>query len=296
MNRIDLMTTREASNVAAAYVGARLHDETTAFVTKELMRGDDRDREDRPKTLTSFERGVEKLRALLKQRPRKRLYQCESSYFEDKYMSELFEKIKAVFEPQIISFNQYRNWRISCWMEIARSQRQAGLNRTPISKELLRVMRPCLEKCDAYFRRTYRQVHGIFSIKKLRRLQSFVTRYRPRPKESALLRHVDGMLVDGSIVVGLPTDVPFSGGGLTIWDGHPDNPDATYHEPVKSGDIVFLDHLVWHQANPIGSGERWALVIFYSVKDGSYGENKDKSGRKTLSTEDALADAKHAIN
>ena len=250
--------------------GFNLHSETVAITSRII---DDLEREAEEKESeeidekSSFEKGVEKLRALLKQKPGKKLHVVEKEYFEQKTMKPLFESIKTVFQPQIISFNQYRNWRISCWMEIEKNQRQAGLNFTKTSAELLKIMTPCLEQCDTFFKKCYRRIHGLFSIKKLRRLQSFVTRYRPRPKESALLRHVDGMLVDGSIVVGLPTDEPFTGGGLTIWDGHPDNPDATYSYPMGPGDICYLDHLVWHQANPIASGERWALVIFYSVKD-----------------------------
>ena len=250
--------------------GFNLHGETVAITSRII---DDLEREAEEKESeeidekSSFEKGVEKLRALLNQKPGKKLHVVEKEYFEQKTMKPLFESIKTVFQPQIISFNQYRNWRISCWMEIEKNQRQAGLNYTKTSAELLKIMTPCLEQCDTFFKKCYRRIHGLFSIKKLRRLQSFVTRYRPRPKESALLRHVDGMLVDGSIVVGLPTDEPFTGGGLTIWDGHPDNPDATYSYPMGPGDICYLDHLVWHQANPIASGERWALVIFYSVKD-----------------------------
>jgi hypothetical protein len=260
-----------------------LHSETIVIssrIIKQIENEEEEIRRTTPKDddRSSFQKGVDKLKALLKQKPGKKLHVIEKEFFKMKMMVPLFQSIKKVFEPQIISFNQYRNWRISCWMEIEKNQRQAGLNYTKTSAELLKIMTPCLEQCDLFFKKCYRRIHGLFSIKKLRRLQSFVTRYRPRPKESALLRHVDGMLVDGSIVVGLPTDETFTGGGLTIWDGHPDNPDATYKYPMGPGDICFLDHLVWHQANPIASGERWALVIFYSVKrdnnDACSGEKK----------------------
>ena len=100
----------------------------------------------------------------------------------------------------------------------------------------------------------------------VRRLQSFVTRYRPLPGENTLAKHVDGITIDGTVVVGMPTDTPFDGGGLTIWEGHPDEPLATHNFPMRPGDVCFLDKLVWHQANPITTGERWAIVIFYRAK------------------------------
>eukprot|EP00543_Licmophora_paradoxa_P013205 CAMPEP_0202475886 /NCGR_PEP_ID=MMETSP1360-20130828/93136_1 /ASSEMBLY_ACC=CAM_ASM_000848 /TAXON_ID=515479 /ORGANISM="Licmophora paradoxa, Strain CCMP2313" /LENGTH=134 /DNA_ID=CAMNT_0049103067 /DNA_START=538 /DNA_END=942 /DNA_ORIENTATION=- len=126
---------------------------------------------------------------------------------------------------------------------------------------------------------------------------TFITRYTPQPGEQALLKHVDGAgKVDGSIVVALPMDrwsqnnensskmmmrtTPsssdnsnnnnnhaFEGGGLTFWDGR----DPTTKRPneihydTRSGDLAFIDRAVWHQADPITKGTRWALVIFYKV-------------------------------
>ena len=99
-----------------------------------------------------------------------------------------------------------------------------------------------------------------------RRLQSFITRYRPLPGEASLPKHVDGISLDGSLVIGLPTSRPFAGGGLTVWEGNPDDPDASHFFPMHPGDACFLDRLVWHQANPVTAGERWAIVIFYKAK------------------------------
>eukprot|EP00548_Thalassiothrix_antarctica_P014941 CAMPEP_0194175450 /NCGR_PEP_ID=MMETSP0154-20130528/9464_1 /TAXON_ID=1049557 /ORGANISM="Thalassiothrix antarctica, Strain L6-D1" /LENGTH=105 /DNA_ID=CAMNT_0038889225 /DNA_START=392 /DNA_END=709 /DNA_ORIENTATION=+ len=94
---------------------------------------------------------------------------------------------------------------------------------------------------------------------------TFVTRYTPNPGEQALLKHVDGAgKVDGSVVVALPTDNNFEGGGLTFWDGRRKNP-MEIHYDTRSGDLAFIDRAVWHQADPISKGTRWALVIFYKV-------------------------------
>lgn len=37
------------------------------------------------------------------------------------------------------------------------------------------------------------------------------------------------------------------------------------HYDTRSGDIAFIDKAVWHQADPITKGARWALVIFYKI-------------------------------
>jgi len=111
--------------------------------------------------------------------------------------------------------------------------------------------------------------------------------------------------VDGSVVVALPVDrwsAPYQvnsfeghGGGITFWDGressqepnqplHTDNnrnhqnnnnckisaPNRRFrpreiHYETRSGDIAFIDKAVWHQADPITKGTRWALVVFYKV-------------------------------
>ena len=130
----------------------------------------------------------------------------------------------------------------------------------------------------------------------VKRQMTFITRYTPAKGEQALLKHIDGAgKVDGSVVVALPTDRwsqhfeagdarvvqlkpeerneseaaggnPYSfegcGGGLTFWDGSAvpsKQTEIDYH--TRSGDIAFIDKAVWHQANPISKGTRWALVI-----------------------------------
>ena len=115
---------------------------------------------------------------------------------------------------------------------------------------------------------------------RVKRLMTFVTRYTAAPGEQALLKHVDGAgKVDGSIVVALPIDrwsapgdgnsFEGHGGGLTVWDGRsagePRGRPQEIRYDTRSGDVAFLDRAVWHQANPITRGTRWALVIFYKV-------------------------------
>ena len=71
-------------------------------------------------------------------------------------------------------------------------------------------------------------------------------RYLPGDK---LLQHVDGVQIDASIVIGLPTDKQWEGGGLTVWDGKPERQQFDYSMPP--GSACFLDRMVWHQANPV---------------------------------------------
>ena len=89
--------------------------------------------------------------------------------------------------------------------------------------------------------------------------------------------------------------------GLTFWDGKNQETKAPneIHYETRSGDLAFIDRCVvkmdgfflflsrsthahrlnsrllsysiaravWHQADPITKGTRWALVIFYSVAE-----------------------------
>ena len=133
---------------------------------------------------------------------------------------------------------------------------------------------------------TFRYKKDEHGLPKVSRLMTFITRYTPAPNENALLKHIDGAgKVDGSVVVALPIDrwtashdtnsFEGYGGGLTFWDGRvvrtSSEEKGTRREleeivyDTRSGDVAFIDNMVWHQANPISKGTRWALVIFYKV-------------------------------
>lgn len=208
------------------------------------------------------------------------------------YLDILFPQILELFEPQIVMYNggiaKVKEWKISCYLEVM----DGGIPCTNPKKDLLLLCLPLLQTCDLLFAKWYKQQHAcngrsIFSkrnnsssntntIPTVKRLMTFITRYTPQPGEQALLKHVDGAgKVDGSVVVALPIDrwsAPeevnsFVGGGLTFWDGK----DRSTGQPVethydtRSGDIAFIDRAVWHQADPITKGTRWAIVIFYKV-------------------------------
>lgn len=202
-------------------------------------------------------------------------------------LNSAFPRILAAFEPHVVRYGNTNpniskadgshgesvEWRVSCYMEVSHDGGARQKHVKP-SAEMLSACRPLLERCDAIFSDFYRSLHGKRSIRRLVRMQSFVTRYRPNPQEAGLLRHIDGANVDGSIILaltgadgsGAPIDVPFTGGGVTVWERQPSGVEAAFHHPMLAGDVCALDNYVWHQGNPIRSGERWALVVFYQTK------------------------------
>jgi hypothetical protein len=103
------------------------------------------------------------------------------------------------------------------------------------------------------------------------------------------------------------------GGGLTFWDGrepvpeeenektendsgkdndalqqlHPTRRKQKFrpkkiHYETRPGDVAFIDRAVWHQADPITKGTRWALVIFYKVTE----EEEDAGTNESSSRDD----------
>lgn len=196
------------------------------------------------------------------------------------YLDSLFPALLEHFKPQTVVYNggiaNIKEWKISCYLEVM----EGGVPTTEPSVELLQLFQPLLDSCNDLFLYWFRQKSACNRVPAKKdascsRLMTFITRYTPAPGEQALLKHVDGAgKVDGSIVVALPVDrwsAPESensfvghGGGLTFWDGPRGKPNEVHYD-TRSGDVAFIDRGVWHQADPITSGTRWALVIFYRV-------------------------------
>ena len=215
------------------------------------------------------------------------------------YLDTLMPSIVTdLFEPQTVTYNggiaNITNWKISCYLEVM----NGGIPVTNPSIDLKNHCSDLLDTCNILFASWYKQQHACndkstsqYKMDEndnpiVSRLMTFITRYTPAPDENALLKHVDGAgKVDGSIVVALPIDrwtasyetntFEGYGGGLTFWDGRLQKKSDTSsgkREPeeivydTRSGDIAFIDKAVWHQANPITKGTRWAMVIFYKVE------------------------------
>lgn len=199
------------------------------------------------------------------------------------YLDSLFPQILQNFQPQTVTYNggiaKATEWKNSCYLEVM----EGGVPCTNPNEKLKSICMPLLNECNDVFKVWYKQQHACNGKVKediaVHRLMTFITRYTKIPGEQpGLLKHVDGAgKVDGSLVVALPIDrwsgpeEKFSfegyGGGLTFWDGKDANGQPLEIDyATRSGDVAFIDRAVWHQANPITRGTRWALVIFYKVK------------------------------
>ncbi|KAL7502733.1 hypothetical protein ACHAXN_000639 [Cyclotella atomus] len=231
------------------------------------------------------------VRAKLAKRRHLVLTRAISPQYLDTLMPDI---VTRLFQPQTVTYNggvaNIKNWKISCYLEVM----DGGVPCCNPQIELRNHCSGLLNTCNDLFATWYRQQQGGNKYKTSRyqadengnpivsRLMTFITRYTPAPDENALLKHIDGAgKVDGSVVVALPIDrwtapeeensFEGHGGGLTFWDGvklSEDGkkvPDEIDYD-TRSGDIAFIDKGVWHQANPITKGTRWALVIFYKVE------------------------------
>lgn len=185
-------------------------------------------------------------------------------------LAAAFDGIRAAFRPQQVDYSNTAygkdHWNLSCFMQYTNGVATKKVD-LAAGAPMRKVCEPILQDCDRVFLEWYDKLHPRprDATRTLGRMQSFVTRYRPMPEESHLPRHIDGANVDGSLVLGLPTYSEFgTSGGLTVWDG--ENDAEVFRYPVAAGDACLLDSRVWHQSNPITHGERWVIVIFYTVQ------------------------------
>mmetsp|Transcript_6182 Transcript_6182/g.17165 ORF Transcript_6182/g.17165 Transcript_6182/m.17165 type:complete len:351 (-) Transcript_6182:67-1119(-) len=149
-------------------------------------------------------------------------------------------------------------WRISCYLVVMENWKP----KIEAHPAMVECMGPVMDKCTDAFARWYCGIKSLASID-VSVMNAFVTRYRPVHEEDQLKKHIDGSNVDGSVILALPTDDPFEGGELYVWDG---KPQKEYVYRMNPGDLLFLDNAVWHQAKPITSGTRWALVLFLRLQ------------------------------
>lgn len=169
-----------------------------------------------------------------------------------------FPAMKEAYVQQPLDYGRNSRygdkWRISCYLVVMDNWKPKIEPHLP----MVDCMGPVMDACTQRFARWYCSVKSLASID-VEVMNAFVTRYRPVDEEDQLKKHIDGANVDGSVILALPTDEPWEGGELLVWDGKPTK-EFTYR--MKSGDLLFLDNAVWHQAKPITTGTRWALVLF----------------------------------
>jgi len=179
-------------------------------------------------------------------------------------LQELFPSLKAAYEQQPLDYGRNSrygsNWRISCYLVVMPNWKPKINPHQPMVDCMGAVM--C--ECVAHFERWYCELKKLESAK-ASVMNAFVTRYKAIQDEDQLQKHIDGSNVDGSIILALPTDDPFVGGKLLVWDGKPQQ-ELTYE--MAPGDMMLLDNAVWHQALKITSGTRWSLVCFLRLHPG----------------------------
>lgn len=178
-------------------------------------------------------------------------------------LQALFPKILDAYVQQPLDYgrgSRYSDkWKISCYLVVMEHWKPKIFPHAP----MVECMAPVMSDCVDAFVKWYTDLKALESVE-ASVMNAFVTRYRPMPDEDQLEKHIDGANVDGSVVMAMPTDDPWEGGALHVWDGKPQK-EHIYH--MGPGDILFLDNAVWHQAKPISSGTRWALVLFLRLNN-----------------------------
>eukprot|EP00929_Paragymnodinium_shiwhaense_P092571 TRINITY_DN52526_c0_g1_i3.p1 TRINITY_DN52526_c0_g1~~TRINITY_DN52526_c0_g1_i3.p1 ORF type:complete len:347 (-),score=69.90 TRINITY_DN52526_c0_g1_i3:69-1109(-) len=177
-------------------------------------------------------------------------------------LQALYPEMVEAYKQQPLDYGRNSRygdkWRISCYLVVMENWKPKIQPHLPMLRCLEAVM---LECCEG-FQEWYCNLKDCRSVD-VHIMNAFVTRYKPIDGEDQLQRHIDGANVDGSVILALPTEDHFHGGALHVWDGKPQR-ERVYE--MQSGDVMFLDTKIWHQAMPITCGTRYALVLFLKLK------------------------------
>lgn len=175
----------------------------------------------------------------------------------------LLPAVEAAYAQQPLDYGRNSRygdkWRISCYLVVLEKWKPKIEPHMP----MVECMSPTMHRVNELFAKWYCQLKGLASID-VKAMNAFVTRYRPVEHEDQLEKHIDGANVDGSVILALGTNDPFDGGDLRVWDG---KPTEEFVYSMQPGDVLFLDHAVWHQGCPITRGTRWALVLFLRLEN-----------------------------
>ena len=177
-------------------------------------------------------------------------------------LADKFPAVKAAYVQQALDYGRHSRygdrWKISCYLVVLEKWKPKIMPHAPMVDAMGDVMELCRIRFEAWYAERFGLTRCDAAV-----MNCFLTRYRPMPDERELQKHIDGANVDGSVILALPTDAPFAGGGLKVWDGG--KPPAEHDYAMKPGDCIFLDARVWHQGCPITTGERYALVLFLKL-------------------------------
>lgn len=179
-------------------------------------------------------------------------------------LAERFPAVKAAYVQQPLDYGRNSRygdkWKISCYLVVLEKWKPKIMPHEPMVRAMGDVMVACCRQYEKWYVGRFGVTSCAATV-----MNCFLTRYRPMPNEDELKRHIDGANVDGSVILALPTDEPFEGGRLKVWDGGKKN-DREHVYAMKPGDCVFLDTRVFHQGCPISSGARYSLVLFLRLK------------------------------
>ncbi|CAE7270281.1 rib4 [Symbiodinium sp. CCMP2456] len=174
-------------------------------------------------------------------------HELKKSAVDRQRLVNLFPDIKASYVQQPLDYGRNSRygdqWRISCYLVVMENWKPKILPHEPMLRCLGSVMSDCVDMFEDW----YCQLKGYrLGSKKFEVMNAFVTRYRPVHGEDELQKHIDGANVDGSVILALPTDEPFEGGALHVWDGKPKQ-ELVY--TMDAGDCIFLDTKIWPRRN-----------------------------------------------
>ena len=183
-------------------------------------------------------------------------------------LKEVFEKgvLTCYQEMQLPSYSRYEKWTQSCYMEVD----EKWTPRPTINFPLFQSFKDIQEKCRLIFAQWYAELYSLESVE-VTTLNSFVTKYVPQIGKNEFGKHIDGVKVEGSLVLCLPTDEPHDWPGMLVWDGPKErgpvgrDPRPEHLYVMQPGDALLLDRMVWHHGLPITKGHRYVVVNFYAV-------------------------------
>ena len=202
-------------------------------------------------------------RLLVRLSPRKKLKRLRHAAvrqaIDGAWLQEKLESMVKAYVQQTLDYgprSRYgANWKISCYLVVMEKWKPKIEAHAPMVEVFGDVMYRCLFTFEQWYA-------SQFSFQKFTIMNCFLTKYdASKQDETKLDKHVDGANVDASVILACPTNDPFQGGSLRVWD-----PDLFEYDDLRSGDCVFLVGRLWHQALPISKGTRYALVLFLKKK------------------------------
>lgn len=173
-----------------------------------------------------------------------------------------FPAMRDAYVQQPLNYGRHSRygdrWRISCYLVVLENAKPKILPHQPMVECMGEIMTACVRLFEQWY------CYHFDCCAEALVVNCFVTRYRPKHDENQLKRHIDGANVDGSVILALPTDDPFQGGQLRVWDGA--NQQQFDYPDLRPGDAILLGGRIWHQALPITYGTRYALVLFLKLR------------------------------